>query len=167
MDKLLEIRNQALTNVNDGTDVRHFFHDLAAINRTLGEEQHTRDAFVALDMRDGATAKIVFAIAQPALIKAKEYELCGKYIDPKATVAQGIRSFRLMRRFAKDAGQDDDFAKKKFTNDAATLVALLVVNNRRAEAKEVASEVRKAWDDAAFHAALETALAGRVPDPWP
>ena len=64
-----------------------------------------------------------------------------------------------------------EFAKKNFVNDAATLVALLVVNDREAEAETVVHEVKKETGDAAFHAKLaaelEKAMKGTVPKPWP
>ena len=45
-------------------------------------------------------------------------------------------------------------AEKSFTNGIATLVALLVVNDRKPEAEKVAADAKKEWDDASF-------LAGR------
>ena len=54
-----------------------------------------------------------------------------------------------------------------FTNHTSVLVALLVVNDRKLEAEEVAELARKEWDDAGFHAALNSALSGEMPKPWP
>ena len=49
----------------------------------------------------------------------------------------------------------------------ATLVGVLAVNGRRADAEAVAEEARMEWDEPAFHRAIDDALAGHVPDPWP
>lgn len=59
------------------------------------------------------------------------------------------------------------FARKKITNDAAALVAILMVNDRAGEAAEVAAATRQAWDDKSFQAAIDEALTGKVPEPWP
>ncbi len=35
------------------------------------------------------------------------------------------------------------------------------------EDEAVTSTPKQAWDDAQFHAAIDKALLGNVPDPWP
>lgn len=60
-----------------------------------------------------------------------------------------------------------NFYHKKFTNDITTLIAILVVSDRRMEAQEIATLVRADWDDKEFHDAIENSLKGIVPDPWP
>jgi len=74
------------------------------------------------------------------------------------------------KRLAKDPGigaERLEFANEKFTNDAATLIALLVVNGRKAEAEEVAGDAKKEWNNASFHAEIDKALQGKLPKPWP
>ena len=57
--------------------------------------------------------------------------------------------------------------EKSFTNKTTTLVALLVVNGRKSEAEKIAQDAKQEWDNRAFHAKLDDALHGRVPEPWP
>ena len=52
-------------------------------------------------------------------------------------------------------------------NGATTLVAILAVNEREAEAQTIAAQARAEYDDPTFHAELEQALAGVMPEPWP
>ena len=168
--KLMEIREEAVTNVSAGQDLRQQFADLAAMNKYLGEEARTKDVFAMLHTQQPDAAKQVFALAQPALVKAKEYRLCGNYLDPDASSRRLIAMFHTTKRLAKNspfAERQLDFSNKKFTNDAATLVALLVVNYRKPEAEKVAQDAKKEWEDAAFHKAVDEALKGNVPDPWP
>jgi hypothetical protein len=167
--KLKEIRDEAAKNVTNGKYVRESFHDLAAINHTLGEESHTRDTFVLLDAQNADAAKMVFRVAQPALVKTKEYELCGKYIDSQRSFPRIIESFRRGKRLAEDprfGARHLEFANKKFTNDSATLIALLAVNGRKAEAEEIAGDAKKEWNNASFHAEIDKALQGKLPKPW-
>jgi len=165
--KLKEIRDEAAKNVTNGKHVRQSFQDLAAINRMVGEESRTKEIFVLLDAQNADAAREVYKLAQPALINAKEYKLCGKYIDSKRSFPRIIKYFRMNRRLAKRGAGDLEFANKKFTNDAATLIALLVVNGRKAEAEEIAGDAKKEWNNASFHAEIDKALQGKVPKPWP
>lgn len=170
LSRLREFRDGAKRNVLEGKEVRTSFMDLAAIDRTLGEQAATRETFEALDEKDEDAAGTIYSLAQPALVRAKAYTLCGKYLEPE-------KSFELMKsgRLAGQAAAKNpaigaghlDFVNRKFTNDVTTLVALLVVNKREEEAKEVARLARKEWDDAAFSKAIDEALAGTVPTPWP
>ena len=90
--------------------------------------------------------------------------MCGKYIDP--TAAGAFLARKNTARLSADSHLKD-FSNKRFTNDTATLVALLVVSDRKAEAQELASKAKREWDNAAFHAAIDTALNGHVPNPRP
>ena len=102
LEKLREFRDEAMKNFTNGKDVRESFHDFVAINRTLGEEERTRDAFVLLDTENAATAKNVYSFAESALIDGKAYELWGKYIDPKKSFRRMLWLFRQNRRFLKE-----------------------------------------------------------------
>jgi thiol-disulfide isomerase/thioredoxin len=168
LDKLREIRDEAAEKVVNGTDLRESFRDLVAINRTFSEEHRTKELFVLLDAQKPHVAQEVFRSAQPALIKSEEYELCGKYIDSKRSLRLMVAGFRTRNRLSKNKRPElVEFTEKKFTNDAATLVALLIVNGRKTEADEIADNVKKEWNNALFHAELDRALQGEVPKPWP
>jgi hypothetical protein len=168
--KLEQIRDQAAQNVVDDKDVFESFHDMASINRTLDEESRTKGVFEALDVKNPKAAKQVVQLAQPALVKGKAYSLLAKYVDPKEDFSRMIEIFRLGKRFAEDpkmGGRHLEATNRIFSNDVTTLVAILVVNERKAEAEEIALSARQEWNDPAFHAALDNALKGIVPDPWP
>jgi hypothetical protein len=149
---------------------RDAFSDFVAINRTLGEEARTVAAFVALDKDDEATARQVFSTARPALLKAKDYTLCGKYLKPKEDLSLALDFYRMQTNSGKDERLGPEvakFAEDQFTNETTTLIALLVVNGRGVEAKDIASAAKAEWDAPAFHAAVEKAMEGVVPEPWP
>ena len=168
--KLKETRDKAKASVLAEKNVRESFHDLQSINEHLEEHIKTRTLFQLLDKKNPKIAKRVFDLAQPSLIKGQAYTLAGKYISPKTDFARMKEGYRQDKDLAKDpefGAEHLEFANKQFTNDTTTLVALLTVNNRKKEAEEIAKLARAEWTDKSFHSAIEKALKGVVPDPWP
>jgi hypothetical protein len=144
------------------------FHDFEAINEKLGDEALTVATFVALDKQDPARAKEVFNIAQPALIRARQYSVYGKYVKPEEDWLEAAQLYQRGRQMEKEFGPEHArFVAESFTNKVTTLLALLVVNGRVAEAKKIADKARLEWDDSGFHAAIDSALAGVIPEPFP
>ena len=73
-------------------------------------------------------------------------------------------------RMAEDPKFGDelrDFGIKHFSNETATLVALLVLNDRREEAATIAVEALELVADPSLRQQLEEAALGVVPEPWP
>lgn len=60
-----------------------------------------------------------------------------------------------------------NFGEKKFSSGVATLVALLVLNERNEEAKTIRGKAIKEWDDKAFQERLDKALLGELPPAFP
>lgn len=146
------------------------FFDFASINERLSEEERTVAEFKAVDAQNRERAEWVFDVALPALIKAKEYELAGKYIDPAEQWESALSSYRLNVGLSRGKTPQTDlaeFAKKHFTNQTATLLGLLVVTGREREAMRIAEEAREQLADADFQAAIDKALRGEIPEPWP
>ncbi len=170
LQKLKAVRDEAGSNVRVAKDARHSFHDFAAINKVLEEDTKTKELFFWLDANNPKVATAVFDIAQPSLVEAKEYGVCGRYLDPDRSFQRMLRLYGETKRIAVDADYQkemQDSADKSFTNGVATLVALLVVNGRQADADRIAGEARKAWHDQAFRKQLDKAQKGEVPPPWP
>ena len=62
---------------------RNLFHDVMALNRTLGDDTKTVELFRKLDQDQKEMAKQCWDIAKEAVIKVKAYDLARKYIgDP-------------------------------------------------------------------------------------
>ncbi|MGV3484031.1 MAG: hypothetical protein ACO1RT_06420 [Planctomycetaceae bacterium] len=168
--KLKEIRDAARRDVMAGKDVTQSFHDMRSINDYLGEHKATKEVFEALAEKDEKTARRVFGLAQPSLIKAKSYALIAKYISPKDDFAKLRNRYQHDKQLAEDprfGAQHLEYAHKSFANASTTLVAILAVNDRMAEAEEIAALARSEWSDESFHRGLDDALKGVVPVPWP
>jgi hypothetical protein len=170
MEKLRAIRDEAGKAVREGTNNRHAFNDFAAINRELNEEARTKELFVWLDANQPGLAKNVYGIAQPALVKAKEYRLCGKYVEADRSFREILRSYRDTRDLDTDADYRErlrEFAETAFMNETATLVALLTINDQPEDADRIAAQALKEFDNPGFRAQLKRARQGEAPTPWP
>jgi hypothetical protein len=171
--KLKSIRDEDGKKIRDADRDRRIselFHDYASINRELEDDSKTTELFVWLDANKPKAARRVFDVAENALIQSKQYRLCGKYIDPDLNFSRIVQLYRLNKGLAKDKQFGDelrDFTEKSFSNEVATLVALLVINERKADALRVAEKALKERDDSAFREQLEKAKKGDVPPPWP
>jgi hypothetical protein len=170
LQALKDVRDETGTRIREGKGNREDFHDFSSINEVLGDEHTTAELFVWLDQNNSGLAKLSYDVAQRALIQTGQYQLCGKYIDSKASVRMILHIYRQHQRMVKDGqfGPDlEDFANRSLANSAATLVALLVLNNRAEEADQVAAAVLKERSDASLKQQLDAASKGVVPDPWP
>jgi hypothetical protein len=174
LEKLKGIRDQTADRIRntvgnhstaqtDRDRLRDAFHDVVSINKYLKETGKSKDLFFWLDSHKPRLANYLFDLAEPALIEAKEYRLCGRYLEAD----DSFQRFRDIYRRDIESPQDREFAGKSFVNETTTLVALLVLNDRKADADRIAAEALKERNDAPFKAELEKAKQGAVPAPWP
>jgi hypothetical protein len=162
-----DIRNAKETRA---ADVRRAFHELAAINRELSNDAGTVALFLWLDANRPPLAKVAYDLAESALIAANEYAVCGRYLD-KTTFPRLLSARQKSLTEAAAAGRlppdelnrFNEFVETVFALRTATLVALLVRNNRKAEARQIVLAAQKVRGDAAFRAQLAKALKGEVP----
>ncbi|MBC8352873.1 MAG: hypothetical protein H8E66_12835 [Planctomycetes bacterium] len=176
LKKMKQVRDDVEKRVRDEDQVRVKFvdfHEFVAFNRTLREEQRTVETYKWLDETNAEDAKRVFHVAKPALIKQKEYELCGKYIVADRDLKRIGENYERGLKLAKDkfGERHREFTEKQFLNASTTLVALLVQNDQKTEAEEAAMTAKKFVKNADLQKKLdrqlELALEGTVPTPWP
>ena len=132
--KLQNLRDEAAAHVREGDHVWEAFKDFKSINKTLGNEDQTKDLFIWLHSNKPTVAKEVFGLAEPALIKAKEYRLCGGYLEAEASFQKQLNLYREHLKFAQKSQfgkRTQEFGEERFSNSTATLVALLVLNERK------------------------------------
>ncbi len=147
------------------------FADLRALNRELQNDLDTVEVFKQVDERNPEVAERLYGLAEESLISAKEFDLCGKYIKPEKKVTRDLEIYKLERSHridAKHAEMMKEYRDKRFIEDASTLVALLVINDRKDEAESAAEKYKTVEADADFHdklaKALDQALEGKLPD---
>jgi hypothetical protein len=169
LDALRAVRDEAANQVRTRERAFSEFHDFASISRTLGEDAATAELFAWVDANKPAEAQQYYHVAQPSLVVTRNYALCGKYLNGAAEADRIIGMHRMNRslQVRQGAAAFSDFAKRSFTSEATTLVALLAVNARKAEADKAIQKFLKEWPDDGFRAQLNQALGGAVPEPWP
>ncbi len=170
LTELRKIRDKAAESVLKGNTPRESFRDFAAINEQLRENGETAELFSQLDRKKPKVAKTVYFIAQPALIDAKQYKLCARYVDPKKDLETMIKTYRAgleRSKIPKLGKRHLEIVNRLFTRDAATLVALLAVTDMKDAAEQIANSAKKVRDDMAFHRVLDEAVKGTFPKPFP
>ena len=152
------------------------FHDYAEINRVLGKDDETVKAFQKLQLRSPEAADLVFVFAKKALLKGKHFELLLHHMNPEKELERQMRWFRIseeMTNERKDDGHHDHrvlllhFKERKFTNDSATFVAILAMAGETERATKIAEQAKEFRDVPELHKAIDEALEGKVPKPFP
>jgi len=186
LDQLHRIGDDAAQKVRGDQDCREAFHVFAAINRAFGNPAITRDLFVWLHDNRPSSANALFDLAQPALVEAKEYHLCGPYIDPAAAFQRIAELYRGMEGLGETAGsreaqaldvppmfnavmkqQLQELSRVQFCNDSVVLVAILALNGRQTDADRIATDALNEFDDPQLREDLDQARKGRLPPPRP
>jgi hypothetical protein len=167
--QLRKIRDEAGESVRRGKgkqeDLQQAFHDFSAINDRLKEQSKTADLFLELDKQKSKFAAEAYHFAQAALLNAKEYEVCGRYVDPDREfkrLAQVYEITAAMGKGKKNAGLVA-LANDTLTSGASSLVALLTVADKKEKAAEIAKSAKELRDDANYHRSIDEALEGKFP----
>lgn len=166
MDELRSLREIATRNAIAGIEIHDSFHDAKALNRVLGDPTATRDLFLELHKSNPAEAKKVYRLAQPVLIRFGEYEVCHQYLDADIAVERIIERYPFHGdgSTAESASESYlEYAEKKFKNEAATVIALLVVAGRLDRAQEIANRILVVKDDESVRQIVDRALTGEFP----
>jgi hypothetical protein len=80
---LIEIRDKAVHQIENGQGDSALFSDVVALNRTLGEESETVLLFRNLSENQPDLARQCWGAAKEAIMNAKQYDLAAKYVsDP-------------------------------------------------------------------------------------
>ena len=169
MKKLREVRNESAKALVAKQPIKtsyRLFHDVASIDEYLGQTDKTVELFVKLDSEHKPLAKMVYDLAQSALLKEKKYELCGQYVNAKEEIKSIVSLYDQHLRMAATPRFGDDmkqYAEISLTQDSATLVAILAINKKNEEAEKVAKTAKAAWDNDKFHTVLDEALKEKFP----
>ncbi len=166
MEELRAVREIATRNAIAGVETLASFHDALALNRVLGDPSATRDLFLELHKSNPAEAMKVYRLAQPVLVRFGEYEVCHQYLDADRAIDRIIDLYPFLSdgSAAESASESqDEYAEKKFRNEAATVIALLVVAGRLDRAQEIANRILGVKDDDSVRQIVDRALTGEFP----
>ena len=154
-------RNGARTKT--GKAAGHCYADFAAVNHYLSEEPQTVRLFKWLHKHRPKVARDVYQRTEEVLARAKEFKLCGAYIDSSEQFARLRMQFRLNMRLARKefGAEHEEYAHKSFSEKTTRLIALLALNGRTKEANQVVARAKRVWSDERFSQQLEAAQQGR------
>lgn len=167
------VRDEAGREAREGREYRQAFADFAAINGYLKESAKTTELLLWLNANKPAVMKDVFDVAFANLVWAKEYRLCGKYLDPDSRYQRILALYRenvkgikksgpLVRMFFGGVRQQEE----EFCDYASTLVAVLVLGDRKVDGERIAAKAAPELKKTEFKKRLEKAKNGELPVYW-
>jgi hypothetical protein len=83
---LVRVQRQKTAALRKGGGNRDLFHDVAAINRTMKKDLDTYRLFRWLATKRPKLAKRCARVALPSIVKARDFDLASRYIDPESRV---------------------------------------------------------------------------------
>lgn len=144
------------------------FADISSMNQRLGDEQRTANLFcdAAAESHDLATR--YYHVAERSLVACGRYIECAPFLecDKRFQHAVDVYCMSLERESKPREGRPlPKNALKRFTNDVATLTALLSVNDMMPAAESVRDRASRVVASQDFLDTLNSAVAGHFPPP--
>lgn len=174
LQKLKDFRDLAKAKLLNGEGDVNEFAEFTKINRKLDEVQQTASLFFTLDEQDPDLAFKCYPYAESSLIRAGEYQVCGKYIDPEHTLEIHLSALNFLHQRPSHTNlprhlhqqsrfwYNSDF-NRSFYQHAAVLIALLIHKDRSPEAQAFAGRVRYEFNDQVLNELVAEALEGQFP----
>lgn len=141
------------------------FHDVVALNSTLGEDNKTVDLFRKLDQEQKDLATQCWDVAKVAVIKAKAYDLARKY------VGNPMREFgKIKENYDNNVtmNQDKKFGEhfkawneNHFVEETILLINVAVALNDTKAAKEIQEKALTILDDYRLRDAIPKEKQGK------
>jgi len=159
MDALVEMRDRTTRQILDSGATSQLFQDVAALNRTLGEDSKTVDLFLVVDKNTPELAKNCWIMVKDAVIGAKQYELAAKYIgDPETAFLHISHSYELNQTLYKDPRFGGPrfiaFNEKRLVEESMQLISVLLAVKNQDQAVTVRDQALKLLDDPRLRAAV-------------
>jgi len=103
-------------------------NDFHASNLFWSDTSPNARATSVIDFGLADRTNVVYDIAQASLVRAGDYALCGKYLQPQKTLQGILDQYRVVTQLAATAEHPEamkTFAQKTLANKTGLLVALL------------------------------------------
>ncbi|MCY2987424.1 MAG: hypothetical protein NTY19_06105 [Planctomycetota bacterium] len=170
-DAFIQTRDETEVAFRENLPNFDLFQEIAAMNSRLGEGIRTADLFAHVAERDDATARRLYHVAESELIAAGRYRACATFLDSKKRLEHAAASYRVAKRHEESRPQCGipvpKLARRFYVENVATLVALLIINDRPGDARMACNEALQVVDDDDFRLILEAAMAGHLPSRSP
>ena len=147
LEAMQKVRDDKTDLINQGKGSWNLFQDVAALNRTLGEDNRTVSLFQNLDKDQPDMAKECRIIAKEEVIKAREYDLAIKYIGNLVQDWGNIKSNydrSILLIFSKSARE---YSKKHFVEETLLLIDVALALDDKKAAQEIQAKALEVLDD--------------------
>ncbi len=147
------------------------FHDVASMNDRVGDGIRTADLFATVAAIDQDNAQRPYQIAEPSLIAAGRFHACAPFLEPKERIERAAQIYRISKQHEEsrpDCGYPvPKLARTHYIRNVATLVGLLVLNDRVDDARTAYSDALSIIGDDAFRTIMDAAKSGHLPESRP
>ena len=148
------------------------FHDVAAINRILGEEKKTVELFEKQVESEPSNAKRYWVLSKTAIINCKRFDLLKKYkYNPTREFEKVKSEFSRKNSALYQARLNDDFSKEydrnEFVKDSLELIEIAIALEEQGAAEEIQKQALEIIDDERLKEAITTEQKVNKPDDSP
>lgn len=159
------------TLMNDPQNVFSLIHEYVSLNRVLERTDQSVSFFNWLVIHHPDVAIKNFHIFQDVLTKHEQYSLYNKYLSPKVDFNQIVSTY-VWSIDASEKGVYGDKEKNQEMSESATktfiynvsrLIAMLIINQRSEEAKNIVEKAKLELNSDEFKRSLSLALDGKLP----
>jgi hypothetical protein len=157
--------------MDDPQDSFSLVQEYLSLNWALERTDQSISFFKWLDSNHPDEASANFHVFQDVLSKQKQFLLYNKYISPNANFSQMASNYNRSINANKRGDYGDkktgqkmlEFETKNFIHNVSRLVAILVINEREAEANNLVAKAKLELDSDEFVTLLNSALDGKLP----
>ncbi|MFA5043320.1 MAG: hypothetical protein WC381_07490 [Kiritimatiellia bacterium] len=151
MTAMKKTRDDKTALLVDQKGNRSLFHDVVALNNTLGEDDRTVSLFRKLDRNQKELATQCWDVAKDAVIKAKAYDLARKYIGNPVREFGKVKAMYDMNVAmygGKNFGESfKAYNKNHFIEETIRLIDVAVALNDTKAAGEIQERALAVLDD--------------------
>ena len=152
MASMIEMRDRKARHLLDSNGSSNLFADIAALNRSFGEEHKTIEVFEKIEKSDRNKAKRCWPYAKGALFNAKRYDIIRNFVgNPlhEFNVIKAQREIAVKALLGKkpDNMRLQDFADNHFVEKSLDLIEFALAVDDIPSAKSIKTEAGKIVKD--------------------
>lgn len=163
-EAMVKLRDENDKLLREGKGSRSLFHDLVALNRTLGAEKGSVELFEAISKAEPAKGKDYWSVVKDVVLGQKRYDLAKAYMQDleaefekvKAMYDQNLALYDNPQMGGK---QFQDYNEGRFVKDVKELIALSVALADNDAAEAIRDKALKVLNDPRLQRTPEGAVA--------
>jgi hypothetical protein len=167
-EAFIQTRNVTEARFREQPGDYSLFHDVAALNGYLGTGKRTVDLFTEFAGQNHEAAQRLYHVAERYLLAAGRYRECAPFLEPARQLEIAAQLYHLSKQHEESLPEIGfpipRLARPHYIEKVATLIALLVVNDRADEARTAYATALEIIDDTDFRTIMDAALTGHFPD---